>query len=327
MKVPLDHAIYNAKYKLNTMLTVKNGQQRPDAPEIYALDIGTRAAAILVPMGLGSALAGLPVSSYERRGKHFAGESATRLIVNIAAYAMGSTSYGKFLAQEFPTYNGKTAQGDTIKFAQVKYAGSWDVNPAIQNMVMQGLYENTSDRNGKAAIEVDYTPTVVTLDSPSLGEYPTIFMTGHYDFKFTEAEKAGLRDYLQKGGTMVVSAAAGLKPFDKAFRREIAEVLPPTDGSSPESMFVPITPSSPMFAGGWNKMELVDYTPYAKTLEPNLEYPRFYGLYLDGRLAVIYTPYDLMSGVNREGNGYAKGLSNNDAMKVMINVITYALSN
>ena len=26
------------------------------------------------------------------------------------------------------------------------------------------------------------------------------------------------------------------------------------------------------------------------------------GLFIDGRLAILYTPYDLMSGVNRESN-------------------------
>jgi hypothetical protein len=331
MMVPLDHAIYNAKYKLSTLLMMANGQAKQSAPEILSIDIGTRAAAILVPYGLGSALAGLDPSAYERRGKHFVGESAKRLSINLIAYSLGSTSYGKFLSQEFPTYNGKTEAGDTVKFAQVKYAGSWDVNPAIQNMVIQGVYENTSDRNGRPAIQVDYTPTVVTLDSPDLGTYPTIFMTGHYDFKLTEAERTGLRDYLVKGGTLVVSSAAGLKPFDTAFKREIMQVIPASEGggkgASADSYFVPITPSSPVFAGGWNKMDRVEYTPYSKSLEPNLDYPRFYGVYIDGRLAVIYTPYDLMSGVNRESNGYAKGLSNNDAMKAMINIITYALSN
>jgi hypothetical protein len=331
MMVPLDHAIYNAKYKLSTLLMMANGQAKQAAPEILSIDIGTRAAAILVPYGLGSALAGLDPGNYERRGKHYVGESAKRLSINLIAYSLGSTSYGKFLSQEFPTYNGKTTPGDTVKFAQVKYAGSWDVNPAIQNMVIQGVYENTSDRNGRPAIQVDYTPTAVTLDSPDLGAYPAVFMTGHYDFKLTEAEKTGLRDYLLKGGTLIVSSAAGLKPFDTAFKREIKEVIPSSEtggkGGSADAYFVPITPSSPMFAGGWNKMDRVEYTPYSKSLEPNLDYPRFYGVYIDGRLAVIYTPYDLMSGVNRESNGYAKGLSNNDAMKAMINIVTYALAN
>jgi hypothetical protein len=44
------------------------------------------------------------------------------------------------------------------------------------------------------------------------------------------------------------------------------------------------------------------------------------------RLAVIYTPYDLLSGVNRESNAYARGLAPDDALRVTMNLVTYALT-
>lgn len=46
-------------------------------------------------------------------------------------------------------------------------------------------------------------------------------MTGHYDFELTSKEIEGLRRYLERGGMLVASAGAGLKPFDTAFRREL----------------------------------------------------------------------------------------------------------
>ena len=61
--------------------------------------------------------------------------------------------------------------------------------------------------------------------------------------------------------------------------------------------------------------------------EPDLEFPEFYGVFIDNRLAIVYTPYDLMSGVNRESNAYAKGVTNADATRIIINLIVYALSN
>src|SRR5262249_26789483 len=151
-------------------------------PEIYSMDIGTRAAAILVPGGLGTAWS---ATEYHPQGKHIVGESAMRLGVNLVAYVLGSTEYGRFLAQEFPTYDGRTAGGDVFRYASVQYSGSWDVNPALQNNLLQGLNVNTG-------IDVDYTPYPVPLDAPELGNFPMLFMTGHYDFHLTPAETENL---------------------------------------------------------------------------------------------------------------------------------------
>jgi hypothetical protein len=118
----------------------------------------------------------------------------------------------------------------------------------------------------------------------------------------------------------VATSAAGLKPFDEAFRREIERVLPDAD-------FLKLPPTHPLFAGGWNPIEKVEYTPSALRDDPTLEYPEFQGLFLDDRLAVLYSPFDLMSGLNEESNAYAKGVATDDALRLVTNIITYALSN
>ena len=144
-------------------------------------------------------------------------------------------------------------------------------------------------------------------------------MTGHYDFQLSDGEAAGLARYLNRGGLLVVSAGARLKPFDKAFKRELKKAF--ANGE-----LVKIPPSHPLFSGGWNGVDKVTFTPPVLRDDPTLETPEFYGYFIDGRLAILYTPYDLMSGVNRESNAYAKGLVDTDAMRVVNNIITYALS-
>lgn len=309
MRSPPDHPLFNARYRINQLMTLVNGVQFQQPPEIYTLDVGTRAAAILAPIGMGAAWSG---ETYHPQGRHLVGESAYRLGTNIVSYVLGSTEYGRFLAQEFPVYNGRTASGDIFKFASVSYTGSWDVNPAIQNSVLQGLKKNTE-------IDVDYSPNAVPLDDPRLGEYPLLFMTGHYDFQFTKEEAKGLRDYVERGGLLVATAAAGLKPFDVAFQREIKKVLP-------DAELLKLPPTHPLFTSGWNPIERVEFTPSALRDDPSLEHAEFYGVFVDGRLAVLYSPYDLMSGVNKESNAYAKGIATDDAVRVVTNIITYALS-
>ncbi len=309
MRLPPDHPVFNTRYRIRQVLTLVHGVQTMQPPEVYAIDIGTRAAAILVPGGLGAALSN---SEYHPDGRHVVGESARRLGVNLVAYMLGSTEYGRFLAQDFPLYTGKTRPGDVVRFAAVRYRGSWDLNPALQNSLLAALKENTG-------IDVDFQPYAVTLDDRQLGQFPLVFMTGHYDFELTEPEAAGLAHYLQRGGMLVATAGAGLAPFDRAFKRELKKVFPRAE-------LIKLPPTHPLFTGGWAPAERVAYTAPALRDNPTLEAPEVYALFLDGRIAVLYSPYDLMSGVNRESNAYAKGVVDTDAMKLAIDLITYALS-
>ncbi|HEY8665207.1 MAG TPA: DUF4159 domain-containing protein [Tepidisphaeraceae bacterium] len=309
MKLPPDHPIYNGRYRIKDLTMLVNGVQMLKAPEIYSLDIGTRAAVILVPGGLGTAWS---EGQYFPAGKHIVGESAVRLGVNLVSYVLGITEYGKFLAQEFPIYAGKTKPGDVVRFAEARYTGSWDDNPALQNSLLQGLKENTE-------IDVDYAPRVVDLADAKIGNYPLVFMTGHYDFELSPEEAQNLHNYLARGGMLVASAAAGLKPFDTAFRREMKRVLP-------DAQLVKLPPSHPLFAMGWNAIGRVAYTPPAQRDDPTLEYPAFYGLFVDDRLVVLYTPFDFQSALNHESNAYAKGLTPDDALRIAINIMTYSLS-
>jgi hypothetical protein len=309
MRLPLDHAIYNARYRIQQVMMLIHGVQTMQPPEIYSIDIGTRAAAILVPGGLGASLSN---SEYHVDGKHIVGESAKRLGVNLVAYMLGATEYGRFLAQDFPVYDGKTRSGDVVRFAAVRYSGSWDLNPAVQNGLFTALKDNTD-------IDVDFQPYSMAFDDKQLGQFPLLFMTGHYDFELTEAEAAGLARYLQRGGMLVATAGAGLRPFDRAFKRELRKAFPKAE-------LIKLPPTHPVFAGGFNAVEKVHYTPPALRDNPTLEAPEVYAYFIDGRIAILYSPYDLMSGVNRESNAYAKGVIDNDALRLTINMITYALS-
>jgi hypothetical protein len=309
MRLPPDHPIFNAYYRLADLNMMINGVQSTQPPEVYSIDIGTRAAAILVPGGLGTALTDTP---YHPGGKHIVGEKAKRLGVNLVAYMLGSTEYGKFLAQQFPAYNGKTRGGDVFRYAQLRYSGSWDINPAVQNSLLQGLKDNTG-------IDVDYNRHTITLDDPDIGHFPLVFMTGHYNFTLTDKETTGLVRYLRRGGMLLASSAAGLKPFDRAFRREIKKAFPNAE-------LIKLPPTHALFAGGWNPIERITYTASALKDNPTLEYAEFYGLFIDGRLAVLYSPYDLMSGLNRESNAYARGVTSDDALRLVMNAVTYALS-
>ena len=177
---------------------------------------------------------------------------------------------------------------------------------------LHGLKENTG-------IDVDYAPHYLDLDKPELMNYPFLIMTGHLDFELSTAETENLRAYLNKGGTLIASAAAGFKAFDIALRRELKKTLP-------DQEFVPLPPTHPIFNAGWQPLEKVTYTGAALRDDPTLQYPEFFAVFLDQRPAVIYTPFDFLGALNRESNPYSKGLVSDDAMRLAICLMTFVLS-
>ena len=48
---------------------------------------------------------------YHPQGKHFVGESALRMGVNIVAYVLGATEYGRFLGETAPLVGGDGRPG------------------------------------------------------------------------------------------------------------------------------------------------------------------------------------------------------------------------
>jgi hypothetical protein len=311
MRLPEDHPIFNSRYRIQQVMMLINGVQKLEKPEVYSIDIGTRAAAILVPGGLGAALSN--TQELHPEGVHIVGDWAKRLGVNLVAYMLGSTEYGRFLAQDFPVYRNRTASGDVLRYAPVRYSGSWDLNPALQNSLMSAIKDNMG-------IDVDFTPhTPIPLEEKATGHFPLLFMTGHYDFQFKDTEAAGLARYLKRGGLLVVTSGGGMKPFDRAFRRELKKVFPRAE-------LIKLPPTHPLFTGGFNHVERVAYSPPALRENPTLDTPEVYAFFLEGRIAILYSPYDLMSGVNRESNAYAKGLLDADALRLTLNIVSYAMS-
>jgi hypothetical protein len=73
------------------------------------------------------------------------------------------------------------------------------------------------------AIEDERT---LALTDPALFETPFVFMNGHDDFVFSDAELASLRVYLNHGGFLFVSGCCTNPGFPKAWRREMARLFP-----------------------------------------------------------------------------------------------------
>ena len=111
---------------------------------------------------------------------------------------------------------------------------------------------------------------IYAADDPELHDYPLAYLCEPGFWNPTESEVAGLRDYLLKGGFLVIDDFADLYlrgPQFKNFERQMRRVLP-------GHKLIQLDPSHPVFQTFF-KVEDLDFThpklPYLDTL--------FYGVF------------------------------------------------
>jgi len=195
----------------------------------------------------------------------------------------------------------------TLKIAKLKYqgGGDWYANKtALPNLIKFCNQElGTVLASAEDAVEVG---------SPELFLYPYVYMTGHGNVLFSEAEATNLREYLVSGGFLHIDDNYGLDQF---IRLEMKKVFP-------ELEFVELPFSHPIYH---QKFAFKDGLP--KVHEHDGNRPSGLGLIYEGRLVCFYSyESDL-------GNGWEDQSIYNDpeqvrqkALQMGANIISYCFT-
>jgi hypothetical protein len=179
----------------------------------------------------------------------------------------------------------------------------------------------------KLEMRVDHERRLLAPSDVKLLDHPLTFMHGRRGFTFNAAERKGLKTYLDRGGFLFADAICASEPFANSFRAEFKTMYP-------NSSFVRIPAGHPLLTEemqGFNlkqvqlrdpKLRVADDPLTAKltTAPPFLE-----GLEIEGRLAVVLSPYDLSCALERGASLECKGYITPDAAKIATNIILYAL--
>lgn len=107
-----------------------------------------------------------------------------------------------------------------LVIAKLKYGGGgdWYVNPTS----LPNLHRALRERAGLPAARIN-DDVVADVAADAIFDYPILFMTGHGNVHFADAEVARLRRYLERGGFLHVDDNYGL---DESWRRECARLFP-----------------------------------------------------------------------------------------------------
>jgi hypothetical protein len=199
------------------------------------------------------------------------------------------------------------AGGGSLTVAQVRYdgGGDWYANPSG----LPNLLGFVAERTG---LSVASAPARVRLTDPDLRHYPLIYMTGHGNIRFSEAEVAGLRGYLDAGGFLHADDNYGM---DESFRREIRRVYP-------DAELVEVPHDHPVyrvfysFPSGLPKVHEHDGKP-----------PQGLGIFHQGRLVVFYSyESDLGNGWEDADVHGVPSEKREQALRMGLNLFVYALT-
>lgn len=194
-----------------------------------------------------------------------------------------------------------------LKLAKLKYngGGDWYANKtALPNLIQFCGKE--------LGIILAAEEDIVEAGSRDIFLYPYVYMTGHGNVVFTEADAANLRKYLTGGGFLHIDDNYGL---DKFIRLELKKVFP-------ELELVQIPFDHPIYH---QKFDFPNGLP--KIHEHDGKPPQGLGLIYEGRLVVFYTyETDL-------GNGWEDPRIHNDpeekrraALQMGANIIAYCFT-
>ncbi len=232
---------------------------------------------------------------------------------NIAAYATGRERLQPRLEQRASqeiTPLVPAAPG-AFTFAQAMYSGQWNPHPGSGPKLLRFL-------NEEAGLPVAAEQVNIPLTDPNLHNYPFLYMTGLHGFVLTEPETTALADYLQRGGVLFADAAGGQEAFDGSFRAMLRDVLD-------DSRLEEIPPDSPIYDMAFD-VRRVTYTAAVREQSPHLEVFTLYGAKVNGRWAVIYSPYDIGCALDGFSAYGIRGLVTDDAFRAATNIVLYSLT-
>jgi hypothetical protein len=320
-RLPPDHAIYRAEYKLD-----------PATTELWGAEFGCRTSFVYSPQDHSCLWDKWPVTGVASQRSPFWNSlrHSMRVGVNVVAFATGRALYDKLDVPQQETTNQTEADRDSsrkgdkierglLQVAKLRHTGDWDAAPrALHNVLValnqsSGVLASTRQRN------------LVPSDG-NLPAYPLVYLHGRSAFQFKPQEIDNLRKYLNGGAVLFADACCGSPLFDQSVRNLVRELFP-------DRKLERIPIAHELFSQGIGfdirkvKKRFPESGKLTDPLDPEFRdgEPFLEGVQIKGRFCVIYSKYDLSCAIERQGSVACAGYDYHDAVRIFVNVIRYAL--
>lgn len=308
--IPPDHPLFSSFYKITSMKVRKNADPWKSVPPyLETINIGTRAAVIFSPIDLSC---GWDANAHPiEGGVLYDQHDALQLGANIVTYCLAEYQYGRFFDHAKVYHQENLATRDQLVLGQVVHNGDWDATPHGLPNLLKAIDQSTT-------LKVQFKRTPVDLEKSDIFSFPVLYMSGQRAFSFSEAGRKRLREYLDHGGMLIVDCVIGSSEFDAAFRKEMKLLYP-------DHEMKPLPPDHPLFTFV-NDCSKVRLAPLAAQLFGETVAPRIEAVQVDASLPVVYSPLSLSAGWEQLPRAYNKGYADQDALRLGVNILMYAVS-
>ena len=294
--LPPDHPVFHTHYDLNKVQYRRGaGDLIESEPHLEGINIGCRTAILFSPADLSC---GWDHHTHPK-GVRVMPKDATRLGVNMITYMLAYYRLGRITNTPviFRETSGMPSQ---IRVGQVVHGGDWDPSPTGVQLMLKKVSEATSGL-------VSYRRRPVDPAKGEIFKCPFLFLTGHLDFTLSEAAVENLRQYLDRGGFLLISNCCNRDGFDRAVRRELARI-------DPDRKLKTMSPRHGI------------YDVQFDVRADDTETLRLEGIEGPDGLRVVYSPGSIATAWDQEGRPFVRLADSEAARQLGVNILVYTMT-
>lgn len=309
-----DHPIFSSFHKIEQMRIYAGKQPVKTVPTsagvLETVNLGTRAAVVFSPvdMSCGWDASKDPIEG----GVLFDIHDSLKLGSNIVTYCLAEYQYARFFSHAKVYHQENIATRDQLVLGQVVHNGDWDATPHGLPNLLKHIDQGTT-------LKVQFKRVPVDLEKADVFAFPVLYMSGQRPVTFSDTARKRLKEYLDRGGTLVVDCVIGSSEFDLSFRRELKAI-------HPEKPLKVLPADHPLYAFVEDATKVKLAPMAAQLLGGEVVSPAIEAIEIDGRLPVIYSKLSLSAGWEQLPRAYNVGYADADALKLGVNVFMYAVS-
>lgn len=289
-----------------------------DPPELHGVDFGCRTAIVYAPDDHSCRWDKWMRNNKVRTNTDIKGQivKSIHVGVNVVAYATGRELRDKLQRPETLTGLAETGSRGQLRIGRLKHSGGWDTAASAVRHLQDAL--------NKVGVASNPDTPILAANDPALFACPILYMHGRKNFSLTDEEAIQLKAYFENGGFLMADACCGAKPFDDSFRTAIEKVF--GEKLQPIPVEHEIFNSTQGFDVRKVKCRIPDKgQASALHAEETTRAPAFEGMKIKDRYVVVYSKYDISCALERQQTLACAGYLNEDAVKLAVNVVLYAM--